>query len=95
MRTVHAVFSTADIADAIEALPESVESVSIWNWTRHHAHAFVRYQKGKTRSELPADIATRAFDVRPVIDDEAVHWPHSAQMLKELLDPAGTLGIGP
>lgn len=95
MRTAHAVFSTRDIDNAIAALPDSVENVSIWNWTRHHAHAYVRYAKGKTLTELPSRVAARALDVRPVIDDEAVHWPHSAQTLKQLLDPEGVLAIGP
>ncbi len=95
IRTVHVVFSNRDILEAVESLPASVETVSIWNWTRHHAHAYVRYARGKTLSELPAKIAGRALDVRPVIDDEAVHWPHFSQTLKSTLDPENALAIGP
>jgi hypothetical protein len=95
IRTVHTVFSNRDVLEAVESLPASVEAVSIWNWTRHHAHAYVRYAKGKTLSELPANISGRALDVRPVIDDEAVHWPHSAQTLKTTLDPDNALAVGP
>lgn len=95
IRTMHVVLSNATVATAIDALPDTVESASIWNWTRHHAHAFVRYAKGENRSELPMAVANRALDIRPVIDDETVHWPHSAQTLKELLDPQRVLAIGP
>lgn len=95
IRTVHAVFSARDLGMAIDSLPASVESVSIGTWTRHHAHAFVRYAKGKTLSELPARVSSRALDVRPLMDDEAVHWSHSALVLKEILDPHNALAIGP
>lgn len=95
MRTVHAVFSSRDLGAAIDSLPASVENVTIWNWTRHHAHAYVRYAKGKTLSELPAKMASRALDVRPIVDDEAVHWSHSSQTLKSLLDPEHALAVSP
>lgn len=94
-RTVHAIFSTRDLAAAMDSLPASVESVHIGTWTRHHAHAFVRYARGKTLSELPTRVSSRALDVRPIVDDEAVHWPHSAQTLKTLLDPDRRLAAGP
>ncbi len=95
MRTVNAAFSTRDLGAAIDSLPPSVENVTIWNWTRHHAHAYVRYAKGKVVSELPARVAGRALDVRPIVDDEAIHWSHSAQTLKQVLDPHRALAVGP
>ena len=94
-RTMAGAFSTRDLAGVVSALPAFVENVTITNWTRHHAQAFVRYAKGKTLSEFPAGISARALDVRPVLDDEAIHWPHSARALKSLLDPDHVLAVGP
>lgn len=94
-RTMAGSFSTRDLVDLVNALPDFVENLTITNWTRHHAQTFVRYAAGKTLSEFPARFAARALDARPVIDDEAVHWPHSAQTLKQLLDPDRSLAVGP
>jgi FAD/FMN-containing dehydrogenase len=94
-RTVMAAFSLHDLPDAIGALPDSVEALEIPFWTRHRATCFIRYQKGKTSSELPAAAATRALVARPVIDDEAVHWTAWSQTLKSSLDPDRRLALGP
>lgn len=95
IRTVHTVFSTRDLAAALDSLPASVENVTIWTWTRHHAHAYVRYARGKTLSDLPARVASRALDIRPILDDEAIHWSHSSRELKLALDPQRALAVGP
>lgn len=94
IRTVHAVFSTRDLAAAMDSLPASVENVTIGTWTRHHAHAYVRYAKGKTLAELPARVASRALDVRPIMDDEEIHWAHHTTELKRVLDAESTLAVG-
>ncbi len=94
-RTIMAAFSLHDLPDAIAALPESVEALEIPFWTRHRATCFIRYQKGKTSSELPAAAASRALVSRPVIDDEAVHWSAWSQTLKSTLDPDRRLALGP
>ena len=72
-RTVRVLVSTRDLAAIVDSLPSSIESSTIWTWTRHHAELYLRYARGQTAPELPARISSRALDVRPVRDDEEVH----------------------
>jgi len=94
-RSMAIYLSLNDLAASIEALEEVAESIEVWDWTRHRATAIARFKKGEQPSELPAAAAAVALQWRPLVDDEAIHWPAWAQSLKNRLDPERRLSVGP
>ncbi len=94
-RTIAATFSLEHLASALSSLDDGVENVEVWDWSRRQARAFIRFSRGRAAVELPTDARALALTARPVMDDEAIHWPSWAQTLKTKLDPQRRLATGP
>ena len=93
-RTLTATFSLEHLATALGAVGNA-ENIEVWDWSRRSARAFIRFSRGKTAVELPANAHALALASRPMVDDETVHWPHWVQNLKLELDPQRRLATGP
>lgn len=82
------VWPLSELSDAVDALVDEVDEVTILDWGPHRAAAYIE-------PDEDVDTSVAALARQSVVDEGESVWPAWVQRLKARLDPEGRLAVGP